>query len=84
MPVELSVSRALPAVPVFIGDEGSRPRVLEAAADRSVIQEEDPNGLMLPPAGASRAETVFATVDIFLLLILAIAFLWTLFRQRRR
>jgi hypothetical protein len=83
MPVELSVSRALPAVPVFIGDEGSRPRVLEAAADRSVIQE-DPNGLMLPPAGASRAETVFATVGIFLLLILAIAFLWTLFRQRRR
>ncbi|MFL5190255.1 MAG: hypothetical protein ACJ8CF_13765 [Microvirga sp.] len=84
MPVELSVSRALLAVPVFIGDEGSRPRVLEAAADRSVIQEEDPNGLMLPPAGASRAETVFATVGIFLLLILAIAFLWTLFRQRRR
>jgi len=84
MPVELSVSRALPAVPVFIGDEGSRPRVLEAAADRSVIQEEDPNGLMLPPAGASRAETVFATVGIFLLSILAVAFLWTLFRQRRR
>ena len=84
MPVELSVSRALPAVPAFIREEGSRPRVLEAAADRSVIQEEDPNGLMLPPAGASRAETVFATVGSVLLLILAIAFLWTLIRQRRR
>jgi hypothetical protein len=39
---------------------------------------------MLPPAGASRAETIFATVGIVLLLILAVSFLWTLFRQRRR
>ena len=67
MPVELSVSRALPAVRAVFGEEGNRPRILEAKADRSIIQEEDPNGLMLPPAGASRAETVFATVGIFLL-----------------
>ena len=80
MAVELSVSRAVPAV---FGEEASRPGILVAAADRSVIQEE-PDGLMLPPAGASRAETVFATVGIVLLLILAISFLWTLFRQRRR
>jgi hypothetical protein len=84
MPVELSVSRAPPAVRSAFGEEGTRPRILEAKADRSVIQEEGPDGLMLPPAGASRAETVFATVGIFLLVILAVAFLWTLFRQRRR
>jgi hypothetical protein len=80
MPVEPSVSRAVPAV---FGEEGSRPGILEAAADRSILQE-DPGGPMLPPAGASRAETIFATVGIALLLILAVSFLWTLFRQRRR
>ncbi|HEV2565370.1 MAG TPA: hypothetical protein VGU19_09825 [Microvirga sp.] len=83
MPVELSVSRDPDAVPAVFAKEGSRPRILEAAADRSIIQE-DPKGPMLPPAGASRAETVFATVGSVLLLILAVAFVWTLVRQHRR
>lgn len=83
MPVELSVSPALHAIPVFIGEEGSRPRILDAAADRSILQE-DANGLMLPPAGAARAEAVFAIVGIALLLVLAFSFLWTLLRQHRR
>jgi hypothetical protein len=82
MPVELSIGPVFHAVPAVVRDEGSGPRILEAAADRSIIQE-DPKGPMLPPAGASRAETVFATVGIVLLLILAVSFLWTLFRQRR-
>lgn len=82
MPVELSVNRILHIVPDFVGEEGGRPRIFEAIADRSIIQE-DPDGLMLPPAGAARAETVFATVGIALLLILALSFLWTLLRQRR-
>jgi len=82
MPVEISINPVLLAARSFLLNEGSRPRISEAAADRSIIQE-DPDGPMLPPAGASRAETVFATVGIFLLLILAIAFCWTLFRRRR-
>jgi hypothetical protein len=83
MPVEFSISQVLHAVPIFIGEEGSWPRILDAAADRSIIQE-DSNGLMLPPAGAERAETVFAIVGIALLLVLAFSFLWTLLRQHRR
>jgi hypothetical protein len=83
VPIELSVSRVFQVVPAFVGEEESRPGILKAAADRSILQE-DPNGPMLPPAGASRAEMVFATVGIVLLLILAFSFLWTLLRQRRR
>jgi hypothetical protein len=83
MPVALSVSRYLDTAPGPTGDAGNPPRLLEAAADRSVIRE-DPGGPMLPPAGASRAEAIFATVAIALLVILAISFFWTLLRHRRR
>ena len=83
MPGELSVSRALHAVPALVGAEPGWIPALEAAADRSIIQEET-NGLMLPPAGASRAETVFTTVGIVLLVILTISLLLTLVRHHRR
>ena len=83
MPIELSGRPVFQASPAVLGEEGDGTRILEAAADRSIIQE-DPDGPMLPPAGASRADTVFTTVGIVLLLILAVSFLWTLLRQRRR
>lgn len=83
MPVALSVYETTSAGRAPGGQEFGRPSVLEAAADRSALQDA-PEGPMLPPAGASRADTVFATVGIVLLLILAIAFVWTLVRQRGR
>ncbi len=83
MPVALSVIRGFHAVPAFSGGQGDRPVILKAAADRSILRE-DPDRLMLPPAGASRADMVFTTVGIALLVILAAAFLWTLLRHRRR
>jgi hypothetical protein len=83
MPSELAVRPVFQASPAVAGKGEDKPRILEAAAERSIIQE-DPDGPMLPPAGASRADTVFATVGIILLLILAVSFLWTLLRQRRR
>ena len=82
MPVAPIVRPAFHAVPAVSGDAGGGPMILKAAG-RSVIQE-DPDGPLLPPAGAARAETVFTTVGAFLLLILACSLLWTLFRQRRR
>jgi len=82
MPFEPSVRAAVHPLPAAPG-EGGNLRILKAAAGRSVIQE-DPDGPMLPPAGASRAETVFATVGVFLLLILACSLLWTLYRHHRR
>ncbi|WP_262269046.1 hypothetical protein [Microvirga yunnanensis] len=64
----------LHAAPAVVGEQGSRPRILEAAAGRSAIQEVDPDGPMLPPAGAARADTVVVTAGTVLLLILAVAF----------
>ena len=83
MTAALSAGRVFHVIPAFTGGEGGRPGIFEAAADRSFLQE-DPNGPMLPPAGASRAEMVFTTVGTALLVILAAAFLWTLFRHHRR
>ena len=83
MPVAFSVGRVFHVIPAFTGGDGGRPRILEAAANRSILQE-DPDGPMLPPAGASRAEMVFTTVGIALLVILAAAVLWTLFHHHRR
>lgn len=83
MPAALSVGRVFHVVPAFAGGEGGRLGILEAAADRSILRE-DPGGPMLPPAGASRAEMVFMTVGIALMVILAAAFLWTLLRHYRR
>jgi hypothetical protein len=80
MPVELSPG---PAISTFLIHDGSRLGTFEAAAGRPILQEE-PNGEMLPPAGASRADAVFTIVGVALLLILAFSFLWTLLRQRRR
>lgn len=84
MPVAPPAHPALRAAPAAVGEAGGWPGILEAAAGRSVIQEDDSGAPMLPPAGASRADTVFATVGSILLLILAVAFIWTLFRHRRR
>ncbi|MGO4523589.1 hypothetical protein AB4097_01860 [Microvirga sp. 2MCAF35] len=82
MPVEPSVRPAFHVLPATSG-EGGAPRILTVAAGRSAIQQ-DSDGLMLPPAGASRADAVFTTVGAILLLILAGSLLWTLLRQRRR
>ena len=84
MPVAPPAHPVLHAAPAVVREKGSRPEILEASAGRSVIQEDDSGAPMLPPAGASRADTVFATVGTILLLILAVAFIWTLFSQRRR
>ncbi|MBA1157889.1 hypothetical protein [Microvirga mediterraneensis] len=83
MPVEPSVRPAFHAVPAVFEEGGSGAGTLKVAAGRSIFQE-DPDGPMLPPAGASRADTVFTTVGAFLLLILACSLLWTLLRHRRR
>jgi hypothetical protein len=83
MPVEPSVSPVFHAVPAVLEEASGGPKILKAAAGRSVLQQ-DPDRPMLPPAGASRADTVFTSVGIFLLLILACSFIWTLLRQRRR
>ena len=59
--------------------ESSMP--VRAAGSRPGIQEE--SGAMLPPAGASRAETLFSVVGIALVAVLAVSFFWVLLRGRR-
>ncbi|EIM30594.1 hypothetical protein [Microvirga lotononidis] len=82
MPGAASIMPAFHPLPAVLRDDGG-PKILKAAAGRSIFQE-DPDAPMLPPAGASRADTVFMTVGAILLLILAGSLLWTLLRQRRR
>jgi hypothetical protein len=58
------------------------PSTLRAAAERSLIPAET-DGLALPPAGASRAETLFTTVGMTLMLAIGLSALWILLRGRR-
>ncbi|MBB4038752.1 hypothetical protein GGR34_000381 [Microvirga flocculans] len=54
----------------------------EAVADRSVIREYA-DEMRLPPAAESRAEAVFTTVGLFLVLAIVLSALWILLRARR-
>lgn len=62
-------------------EEGPVYGALQAAGDRSFLQEDGET--TLPPAGASRAETVFNAVGLFLLVVLAVSMLWVLWNRRR-
>ena len=62
--------------------ESRLPVPLRAAGSRPGLQEEEGTAT-LPPAGASRAETLFSVVGIALMTVLAVSFLWVLFRGRR-
>jgi len=84
MPLELSYSPVLgQGVWTAAAEPGQmlRPASLRAAAERFFTFEEA-DGATLPPAGASRAETVFTTVGIVLLLAIGLSALWILLRGR--
>ena len=83
MPLELSRSHVLSqGVWTASAEPGEmlRPTSLRAAAERFFILEEADGAL--PPAGASRADTVFTTVGIALLLAIGLSALWILLRGR--
>ena len=84
MPLELSCNPVLgQGVWTATAEPGRmlRPASLRAAAERFFTFEEA-DGATLPPAGASRAETVFTTVGIVLLLAIGLSALWILLRGR--
>lgn len=81
MPLVLSFSQSPWTAPT-VPENGLRPTNLRAAAERPLIQEER-DGTVLPPAGASRADAIFTTVGTVLLMAIALSALWILLRGRR-
>jgi len=81
MSLDLAAERILHGTWDLSRDSPGR-AALQAAGGQAFLQDEG-NGMSLPPAGASRAETLFSVVGITLLLLLALSAVWILFNQRR-
>ncbi|WP_230532511.1 hypothetical protein [Microvirga roseola] len=79
MPLDLFKGRIPESIPVPAGI--GRDLGLEAAGRRPAT-EENGNGVMLPPAGASRAEALFSAVGIALIVAIVLSALWILIRRR--